>query len=233
MQLKIELKPNLPLKPHQNSNTPERSSYMKKEKPQQYKLKPIGGNKINEKAVAKSTSSALELKAGAEKLELKASLRELEFIIRDIDKVTKQWDNKVGNFSGEVERSLRDLKEAHYILQKLPIKITEAFANSVTEISKEIGSRIFHDFEENLANCSNKLTKFIDRAEEVEELQRGKTRTILLGIVISLTVIVTISAFTSFSIMKYFPRHTHINGNEVTVQNSNVSVWGRAQIDKK
>ena len=183
-----------------------------------------------------------------------ADKQALEFEVNDFGKLLRRSEAGNKTFIKDLKESAKELKQQAYSLNKLPEKTGEHLLSLIPEISEALHKRVLEDFDHQLELRSVKMTEMFQRLEErhssiAQSLNASHTKQLenlnvlntrfqevenillkrkILSYVTSTLFLIGVALSACWTTFKYFPSKVLINeGNSVTVQGSDVTVWSK------
>lgn len=154
----------------------------------------------------------------------------------------------------DLKSTAEDIKKEGYFLGQLPEKTGEHLLSLIPEISEALHKRVLEDFDHQLELRNAKMTEMFQRLEarhssidqslnashakqlenlnvlnaRFQEVQNIQLKKKILTYITSTLCLFAIALSACWTTFKYFPSKVLINeGNSVTVQGSDVTVWSK------
>lgn len=155
--------------------------------------------------------------------------RQLEFVIKDLAIINKDWDEKVKGHAIKLSNEIQNLQNESFVLNKLPEKVYKQIDELVPKISAEVQNNLFNGFESNLQKCSQELAKLHNRMENItrrlEQSQQDNRLNNVLSIIATIVIVLIITVGVSYLIHEKFPSkvwvdvkgEVHVEGGEVNI----------------
>lgn len=163
---------------------------------------------------------------------------ELSLLTKSLENKSTQLNDILANKTGILNKFIEDFSNENLLLQSLSRRIEDKFSESVPQIASELDSlnkakiqkleesylKIAESHAELFSSSEEKLNQL---AEKLDSIDTRKFKRFFLGICITTVISVTVSAFTSYFMMRSFPVKAIINYPENIILNeSQVSLWG-------
>lgn len=178
----------------------------------------------------------------------------VEFSAKDLRAIADKLTNSQDSFLNNIKEVTEELEQQAYSLNKLPEKTGEHLLSLIPRISEALHKRVLEDFDHQLELRSVKMTDMFQRLEakhssiaqslstshakhlenlnilnaRFQEVQNIQLKRKILSYITSTIFLLAIALSACWTTFKYFPSKVLINeGNSVTVQGSDVTVWSK------
>jgi hypothetical protein len=173
-------------------------------------------------------------KKDEEDKEVLYNTRQLEYAIKELSSVRKEWDKAMKEHEVNLSERIKKLEEESFVLNKLPEKMSVSLKEIVPDVSNHIQKRVLKDFENSLALCNRQLTALDDKISEankkVEVYQNNQLKKKLIDLGLNLLLLIVVGCGSSYLMSNYLLNKRGTSpvflkpSGDVNITNSNVSI---------
>jgi hypothetical protein len=164
--------------------------------------------------------------------ETKYNIAQLGYLVKNLADSTKKWDEATNIHEANLAEMIKDLKDANFILNKLPEKVGIHLKQIIPDISNHIQEKTLKDFKDALELCNKQLVDLSRKIHEVnskvEICQNEQLTKKLINLAMNLVVLIAVGSGSSYLISTYLlnnqaPSQVSLTpSGDVNVSNSRV-----------